>query len=282
MTYPLGRNINHDPRSRAFAFDGSSITLKSTRWHRNVPCFDQGNLGSCTGNSAVGLISTDPYFSILPAGTELDEKVAVSVYSDATKIDNAPGSYPPNDTGSDGLSVAKVLQSRGLISGFTHCFSLNDVLAALTQHPIMIGVNWYHNMFHPDSNGILNIPAGDYVAGGHEFILDEIDVERQLVGMQNSWGADWGVDNGRAYMSFDTLGRLLQEQGDATVLVGLNKPAPQPSPTPVPPTPTPQPTDADLAFWNDIKSWVLCPHYGKTKIASNRILAWARSKGFTN
>ena len=291
MSYNLGRNVNHDPRSRAFAFDGSTITLTSTRWKREVPCFDQGHLGSCTGNSGVGLLGTDPYFSTLPNGTKLDESVAVSVYSDATKIDNAPGSYPPDDTGSDGLSVAKVLQQRGLISGYTHCFSLNDVLAALTQHPVMIGVNWYNNMFHPDSNGLLTIPAGDSVAGGHEFILDEIDVERQLVGMQNSWGTSWGVNNGRAYMSFGTLGRLLGEQGDATVLVGLNKPAPQPTPpaptpvppVPVPPTPTPTPlppVDDDLALWNCVKNWAASPRYGKSRKVAQAILAWGRSKGY--
>ena len=291
MSYNLGLNVNHDPRSRAFAFDVSTITLTSTRWKREVPCFDQGNLGSCTGNSGVGLIGTDPYFSTLPNGTKLDESVAVSVYSDATKIDNAPGSYPPDDTGSDGLSVAKVLQQRGLISGYTHCFSLNDVLAALTQHPVMIGVNWYNNMFHPDSNGLLTIPAGDSVAGGHEFILDEIDVERQLVGMQNSWGTSWGVNNGRAYMSFGTLGRLLGEQGDATVLVGLNKPAPQPTPpaptpvppVPVPPTPTPTPVppvDDDLALWNCVKNWAASPRYGKSRKVAQAILAWGRSKGY--
>jgi hypothetical protein len=296
--YTLGRNVSHDPRSRNFAFDGSNITLKSTRWHRNVPCFDQGHLGSCTGNSAVGLISTDPYFSTLPAGTKLDESIAVSVYSDAEKIDGGVG-YPPEDQGSSGISVAKVLLQRNLISGYRHCFSLNDALAALTQHPIMIGVNWYNNMFNPDANGLLTIAPGDSVAGGHEFILDEIDVERKLVGMQNSWGTSWGVDNGRAYMSFDTLNRLLSEQGDATVLVGLNNPAPQPSPTPVPPTPTPDPTpvpptptpvpptppapnsNSDIDLWNCVKVWASSPRYGKSRVVAKAILDWGKSKGFT-
>jgi len=280
MYNTLGRNVNHDPRSRAFAFDGSSITLKSARWKRNVPTWDQGNLGSCTGNASLGCVATSPYFETLPVGTELDESVAVSVYSDATQIDSAPGNYPPDDTGSDGLSVAKILQQRGLISGYTHCFSLNDVLAALTIHPVIVGLNWYHNMFFPDNNGLLTIPVGDRIVGGHEFILDEIDVDRQLVGMQNSWGNSWGVDNGRAYMSFDTLDRLLSEQGDATVFVALDKPAP--IPTPVPPTPAPvPPVDDDLALWNCVKGWALSPRYGKSRKVAQAILAWGRSKGYT-
>lgn len=280
MSYPLGRNLNHDPRSLQYKFDGSAVTLVSARWTRHVPSFDQGHVGSCTGNAAVGCVATSPYFETLPANTELDEAVAVSVYSDATKIDNAPGSYPPDDTGSNGLSVAKVLQSRGLISGYTHAFSLNDTLAALTLHPVIVGTNWYHSMFHPDVNGMLTIAPNDYVVGGHEYILDEIDVDRQVVGMQNSWGDSWGV-KGRAYISFDTLGRLLSEQGDATVFVPVTQPAPVPTPVPpVPPTPVPPTPNPDSHLWDCVKFWATSPKYGKNKKVASALLEWAREKGY--
>jgi hypothetical protein len=38
--------------------------------------------------------------------------------------------------------------------------------------------------------------------------------------------------NGRANMSFDTLGRLLKRDGDATILLPLSHPSPQPTPLP--------------------------------------------------
>lgn len=276
--YPLGRHVNHDPRSRAFAYDASAVPvqLASVRWDRQVPTFDQGNLGSCTGNAAVGCIGTHPFFETLPANTALDEKVAISVYSDATKIDSAPGSYPPTDTGSDGLSVAKVLTNRGLISGYTHAFTFADALAALSNHPIIVGVNWYQNMFQPDANGVVTIPVGDTIAGGHEFVLDEINVEKQLVGAQNSWGTGWGVDGGRFYIPFTVLKRLLSEQGDATVFVPVNAPVPVPTP---PPAPIPVVDPVDQNCWDSVKPWALGRHTGQNKAAANTVKAWAKTKG---
>ena len=50
----------------------------------------------------------------------------MSIYSDATKIDTAAGSYPPTDTGSDGVSVAAVATKRGLVSGFLPSLHITD------------------------------------------------------------------------------------------------------------------------------------------------------------
>jgi hypothetical protein len=250
--------------------------------------FDQGNLGSCTGNAATGCVGTEPFYQTLPANTVLDEATAINVYSDATHIDSAPGSYPPDDTGSDGISVAKIVQQRGWISGYQHAFTLNDALAALSNRgPVIVGTNWYSSMFNPTLDGELTIGANDTIAGGHEYILDEIDVTNQRVWMQNSWGTTWG-QNGRAWMSYATLQRLLSEQGDVTVFVPLTHPAPTPQPVPVPipptpvppgPDPVPQPTPvSDAALWASVSSWALAHHYNPAchRIAAH-LTAWAIS-----
>ena len=289
-TFPLGRHVNHDARSLAYPFTADDgTTLVSKRWERKVPVFDQGNLGSCTGNASTGCCGTEPYYDALPAGVVLDENTAISVYSDATKIDGAPGEYPPTDTGSDGVSVAKIVQQRGWISGYQHAFTLNDALAAVSNHgPVIVGTNWYSGMFNPSLDGELVIHSGDTVAGGHEYILDEIDVPNQRVWMQNSWGTSWGL-NGRAWMTWSTLQRLLSEQGDVTVFVPVNKPAPTPQPipvppAPVPPTPTPAPTPApvvsDAALWSAVSAWALRHHYNPTcKAVANELVQWATSNG---
>lgn len=282
--YPLGRNVNHDPRSLAYPFKADGITVTPIRWKRDAPTWDQGQLGSCTGNASCGLLVTDPFYATLPAGTVIDESTAVSVYSDATKIDGAPGSYPPDDTGSDGLSVAKILKSRGLISGYTHVFSAQDALKALSTQPLITGTNWYNSMFSPDANGVISIAAGDQPAGGHEYILDEIKIENGVtyIGMQNSWGSSWGIQ-GRAYMTLDTFTRLLSEQGDVTAFVPISKPAPvpvPPAPTPVPPAPTPvPPSDPNASMWTDIKDWACGTRYGKSRSVAARLRAWAKEQG---
>ena len=185
---------------------------------RRVPIFDQGTLGSCTGNAAAGWLATDN--SVRPGildGAQfgpVDEDLAVKIYSAATAIDPFEGSYPPKDTGSDGLSVVKILKGWGLVESYSHCFSLNDVLRALQNGPVLIGTNWYEGMFDPDPIGLVAISGASQ--GGHEYLAVAVDVETERVLFANSWGPGWAKD-GYFWQSYETLSRLLAEQGDAMV-----------------------------------------------------------------
>lgn len=228
-----------------------------------------------------GALGTDPVFATIPAGTTLDEALAVKIYSLATTLDSVPGSYPPTDTGSDGVSVSKAAQQLGLISGYTHTFSFDDAIAALTTTPVIIGINWYNNFFTPAKDGTISISANDYVAGGHEVVLDELDMENQRVGATNSWGTSWGV-NGRFYIPFDLFKRLLSEQGDVTVPVPVTAPAPTPTPTPTPVPPQPNPGDAGFQLWQDLKTWATAYHTGSNRKAANIVKAWAKAQGYTS
>jgi len=227
----LGRHVRHDSRSLQYQVEAEPLsTLKSVRHLRHVPTFDQGNLGSCTGNASVGCVATGLFWpTVLPFNLTLDEPYAVGVYGDATALDSFKGTYPPDDTGSDGLSVAKVLQKRGLISGYQHATSLEAVLTALSKSPVIVGTEWHGDMFNP-VDGRLKI-TGE-VQGGHEYVLDELDVENKLIWMQNSWSDSWGR-RGRAYFSWDDFGTLLDADGDCTVFTPLTQPAPTPAPVPV-------------------------------------------------
>lgn len=238
----LRRYVNHDSRSRAFAYDTSGLTLVNTRHVRHVPVLDQGDLGSCTGNAGIGCLGTGRFFTDRGTHYSLDEAGAVALYSDATKADPYEGTYPPTDTGSDGLTVAKVLTKAGEIAGYRHTFTLNDALLALTKTPWICGTNWTDGMFAPDSDGRVR-PTGA-VAGGHEYVAEQLDVDHQRVWFTNSWGASWGVD-GRFYMTWDDFGALLRRDGDVTIFAPLAQPTP--TPTPVPPQPTPDPADAAYA-----------------------------------
>lgn len=237
----LGRHIRHDPRSLRYQVAAvDPATLTSVRHARQIPVLDQGELGSCTGNAAEGALGTSPLYESLaddrdrPTGdADADEDQAVDLYSLATQLDDYDGEYPPEDTGSDGLSVAKACQQAGLISGYQHATSLNAALTALAQGPVITGVNWYSSFDTPAADGTITIGRHASVRGGHEFVVDELDVERKRVGFTNSWGTSWGVD-GRAYMSWDTWGQLLGEDGDVTVFVPITEPAPTPTPTPDP------------------------------------------------
>lgn len=227
----LGRHVNHDPRSLRYTVGAPARTIVSVEHERVIPVLDQGDLGSCTGNASVGALGTKPLYDSLPSQDQpiLDEDLAVLVYKKATQIDPYDGEYPPDDTGSDGLSVAKVCKAYGLTSGYTHATSLAAMQAALQDTPVIVGVNWYSGFDSPDSNGLVKLSGS--VRGGHEFEVVGLDMDKQLFHAVNSWGTGWGKQ-GHFWFSFADMTRLLKEDGDCTQLLPLNVPAPTPTPGP--------------------------------------------------
>lgn len=202
----LGRHVRHDPRSRLFP--APHLSKIGTVTHlRNVPIFDQGELGSCTGNAGAGCVSTAPFKQ------QYSETDAVQLYSDATKVDNIMGQYPPTDTGSDGLSIMKVLQARGTISGYTHAFSCQQALGALQLVPGITGLTWLSGCDTPNSAGLVKYRG--MVRGGHEVELVGTDAKKGWVKLANSWGPGWGFI-GYFFMTFDDYARALEDNGDAT------------------------------------------------------------------
>lgn len=242
---PLGRHVHHDPRSLRFLVKPRAALAVSKEWPRRTPILDQDlpkPLGSCTGNAADGVLGTDPFYDIVKATKpdwDFGEPGALSIYELATQLDPFKGTYPPTDTGSDGLSAAKACMQKGLISGFQHCTSLDAVITALQTGPLITGVNWYDNFDEPDSNGFVSLSPNASIRGGHEFEIYRVDIELQLLHAHQSWGPYWGL-NGTFSFSFNDYARLLSEQGDATVFVPLSQPAPTPTPVPV--------SDADRVF----------------------------------
>lgn len=201
----LGRNVLHDPRSWAFPAPMAS-QLKAVEHKRLVPIFDQGDLGSCTGNAAVGCVSTAPF------GLLGNEQLAVEVYSEATRIDGVAGVYPPSDTGSSGLAVMKVLKRRGLIRGYGHTFALSSLLRALVRGPGILGMSWLSGCDTPDHDGVVRYEGE--LRGGHEVELVGLDPAKRLVKLANSWSKDWGR-GGFFFLSFDDLAKVLADRGDA-------------------------------------------------------------------
>lgn len=261
QSFGLGRHVNHDPRSRRYPFRAAAVVQHAVAHIRRVPIFDQGSVGSCTGNAGVGVLGTEPYYSVFCAlagkpaidgvsGLSFDESGALALYHELTRTDDYPGTYPPDDTGSDGLTIGKVLTAQGIVPGYQHTFSLAEAAAALQQYPLMAGTEWRDAMFYPDPLGRVSITGG--VDGGHEWILDEyvpagsvasngnlLSPSYPYVGGTSSWGTSWGtsgagVDGGRFYLRYSDFGILLGHDGDVMVLVPPSAPPPQPTPVPDP------------------------------------------------
>jgi hypothetical protein len=241
----LKRHIRHDPRSLAYPFIPlARDTISSIQHERYVPVFDQGQIGDCTANAALGALGSGQLYVALtetqpgrgapielPKWDQSAPDGCTGVYHDETVLDSFAGTYPPDDTGSDGLSAAKVLKARGWISGYTHVLNGSHGLAeALQDGPVIVGITWWSSFYTPNSSGVVEIADDATVAGGHELVVDQFDAtDGGYFGLTNSWGTSWGI-NGRFHMSVDTMDQLLSsaEGGDATVFAPVGQPAPVP------------------------------------------------------
>jgi hypothetical protein len=224
----LKRHVKHDSRSLAYPFVPKDVQVQTVRWDRHSPVLDQGNLGSCTGNAGIGCMATNPFYATLPAGVDLTETGAVKLYSEATALDDYQGDYPPDDTGSDGLSIGKALKARGWISGYTHVLSgANGIALALQTSPVIIGINWYESFYEPSASGQITLSTGSQLAGGHEVEVIGYDVEKGLFEFENSWGTEWGV-GGNAFIADGLMDQLMTADGDCTVFTPVTAPAPVP------------------------------------------------------
>ncbi|KIZ16823.1 hypothetical protein [Streptomyces natalensis] len=232
----LGRHVQHDPRSLRYAHGVlPQSAIKTVDWQRRAPIFDQGSVGSCTGNAAAGLLGTDSsarpgLTSVTISGNAVpvDEQLAVQVYSLATQLDSIRGAYPPDDTGSSGLGAAKALVKLGLAAKYTHAFSLDALNSALQAGPVMVGTLWLESMFNIDPDGYVVVDRKSQVAGGHEYVISAYDADRKAYRLDNSWGESWGA-HGSAWYSQTNLAWLLSQDGDVTVPVWSVAPSPKPA-----------------------------------------------------
>jgi hypothetical protein len=222
----LGRNQWLDARSLAHMVENDvramGQSLGDQEWERVLGILDQGDVGSCTGNAGTGALGTQPFYDavgkdVLPASDDVTaaEQFAVALYSDATRADGYPGVYPPDDTGSSGLAVCKVLKGRGTIKGYRWARSPYGLLRLLQDGPVLQGMPWYKAFFEPDAEGYIdsnpNWPSSG-VAGGHEVEavgveLDTSDVFSSTVIYANSWGTSWGLE-GRFRMRLRTYEQM--------------------------------------------------------------------------
>lgn len=213
----LGRLVEHDPRSRSF-MAALAPAQRSVLWGHHAPVLDQGSLGSCTGNAMAQLLNTDLFNTSrgkVKTGY-LTEDDAVKLYHNATILDGYPGTYPPDDTGSSGLGVAKAAKLEGFITAYKHAFGLSHFLSALQLQPVIVGTDWTNGMFKPNKKGFVK-PTGS-IAGGHEYLALGVDYSAQVITFLNSWSSSWGL-GGRFFMTFTDFGKLLGSQGDVTAPV---------------------------------------------------------------
>jgi hypothetical protein len=142
------------------------------------------------------------------------ENEARWIYALGTRVDAFPGFWPPTDTGSSGLGVARAARDLGMIKGWSTAFTTTAMLQALMISPVLIGTVWTEGMFDPDVAGEVR-PTGA-VAGGHEYLCRGLDAESRLI-CDNSWGTSWGPLDGSFLLTLPSWEILRSQQADVVV-----------------------------------------------------------------
>lgn len=237
----LGRNINHDPQSLRYKVRPRTAVKPASVVHeRHGAIMNQGDLGRCVPTSGTGLLQCEPFWSTLPRALQQllskpdgAEAYAIAAYRDVTALDPFDGAWEPDDTGSDGLSLAKLWKQRGLNNGYEHATTVDEAHACLQGsdgvpgRPFITGTMWLSGMDQPRPDGTVSVSGTN--RGGHEYLCREYDLARDLWWFDNSWTTSFGLMGRFAY---DTPGlqKLMAMQGDITCMVPLSAPAPAPAP----------------------------------------------------
>jgi hypothetical protein len=188
-------------------------TLTSKYWDDNSWWGDQGNTPECVGYAWAHWIADGP---ITHSGVQPPISPDL-IYHQAQLVDEWPG------TNYDGTSVrggAKYLNNSGKIGNYYWAYDVPTMVTTLlTIGPVVIGSNWYNNMFYPNSNGLISIGGG--IAGGHAYVINGVDTVTRLFRIKNSWGQSWGKQ-GHAFISFDDMTRLINENGEICLAIENN------------------------------------------------------------
>lgn len=207
-----------DHRDRIFE-SSASIPLFVDKLGSENPIEDQGQLGSCTGNSStsvVEIICKVPQLSRLmayyngrllegtvkqDAGAEIKDVIkAISKYGIAkeqvwpynvSKFKRKPTIKAYRDAAS---LIPKIKEYRKVPD-------LNSLKQSLAMGlPVVFGfsVPEYFESIDFDKNPYLILPSDtDKIVGGHAVAAvgyDDRDPHRKFVWVRNSWGKDWGLD----------------------------------------------------------------------------------------
>lgn len=215
MSLPFKLGYRQLPDERDKLFPLSSVmkavdeTPVSKVW-KVGPHVDQKQTNGCVGFSCFQFLQSEPVLT--PESNRLSPE---EIYFEARRTDEFPGEA---DEGTSVRAGLDTLQRHGLISAYHWGRDWQESIEfMLTTGPLVLGINWYRQLFDPDPQGIISI--GGPIDGGHAIFCYGANWTEKLITLRNSWGKSWGPVGGDCMMTFDTFDRLLQDGGVCAAVV---------------------------------------------------------------
>ena len=205
----LGRIRRHDPASRRYQSPHRGATRgRSVRHRLAAPHVDQFYLGGCVGFSGTNLLNTGAavrsravFNRRVPIGragrTYLGNDDGIRNYHESTVRDPFEGIYPPDDSGSSAIGLAKWWAELGVIGGYDWVIAggMDALIATVQATPVLFGSYWFDDMFATGPDGLLTSATDTAGAsldntGGHEYLCNAVLYRGPgwLFGFEQSWG----------------------------------------------------------------------------------------------
>lgn len=204
--FALGRIFSKDERDGVYMVKHipKPVGVTSKYWSATGWFGNQGNRPHCVGFSWAHWLEDAP---VSHSGNAPIINPAI-IYKEAQKLDDIRGE---NYDGTTVRGAAKYLKSIGFITEYNWAFDLQTMInCILVQCPVVVGTNWYSEMFNP-KDGLIKI--GGRIVGGHAYVVNGVNTKTKLFRLKNSWGREWGK-NAHAYISFADMERLIHEDGE--------------------------------------------------------------------
>jgi C1A family cysteine protease len=210
------------PDKRTRKFSRAPVALPAAvDWTTKLPpCYDQGELGSCTANAIAGALQflqaaqNEPlvmpsrlfiyYNERLMEGT-VDSDAGAEIM-DGIKSINSQGfcsedewAYDPNAFAITPTDACYANAAKDLLLQYLSVDNtvLDDLKAALVQGPVVGGFSVYDSFesVAVAATGMVPMPnlETESVQGGHAILVTGYDQASQLFRVRNSWGPWWGL-----------------------------------------------------------------------------------------
>lgn len=220
LEYGLGRLFKPDERDKSFLLKSilpEKPKIKHKYWFSEAWWGNQLNTPMCVGYSWAHWLEDGPVPHYGPAPIVPPDQI----YHYAQTMDDWEGEEYDGTTVRAG---AKYLQKLGYIQSYHWTWDLETMVdALLMQGPVVIGINWYNDMFEINGQGFVRVGGG--IAGGHAIIADGVNVNYEKIRLKNSWGRHWGLE-GFCFISFKDMERLIDEDGEVCLAIENELPIP--------------------------------------------------------
>lgn len=199
-----GREDSRDEPLSAHVSTIKEITTSGRQFWQNKLRLDQGSEGACVGFGFVQGYNSSPIPHAYP------NEYANDVYRSATQHDDWPSVDWRTSSGTSVRAGAEEMLRRGLINAYAFTYDVEEVaLWILNKNPVVIGVDWFEGMDHPNADNNYYIEPTGRQRGGHCTLLDGVRwLDDKYFRGLNSWGKNWG-ENGRFKITDNYLQELL-------------------------------------------------------------------------